>query len=50
MIALLDSYGLSREDLMETLKEMQFTHAKDPNLKDAFENIESSVKVRERHC
>jgi hypothetical protein len=44
-VSLLDSYGLSREDMMETLKEMQFTIEKDSVLVDAYEKIETSVKV-----
>jgi replication factor C subunit 1 len=48
-IALLDSYGLSRDDFMENLRELQFISPEPRpgamDLKDAFEGLDSKVKA-----
>lgn len=46
MVELLDAYGLSRDDMMETMREMQFTIEKDSVMLDYFEKLDSQVKVR----
>ena len=49
-MTLLDAYGLSRDDMMETMREMQFTIEKDLVLYDYFEKLDSQVKVRTYTC
>lgn len=44
MIQILDEYGLSRDDFMETMKDLQFKVEKDAVLSDQFEQIDSKVK------
>jgi replication factor C subunit 1 len=48
-IALLDSYGLSRDDFMENLRELQFISPEprpgSMDLKDAYEGLDSKVKA-----
>ena len=41
---MLDAYGLGKEDLMETMKEMQFLVDKDPSLIDAYAPLDAPVK------
>ena len=43
---MLDAYGLSRDDMMETMREMQFTIEKDTSMCDYFDKLDSQVKVR----
>lgn len=45
VLALLDSYGLSKDDFSESLKELQFVIEKDPLLSDGYEAIESKIKA-----
>lgn len=45
VIEMLDSYGLNKEDFMETLKEMQFTIDGDKQFKDRYDAIETKVKT-----
>jgi replication factor C subunit 1 len=47
VMEVLDSYGFSRDDFMETMKEMQFTVAgdKDLLLSDQYEKLDSKVKA-----
>jgi len=46
VIALLDAYGLSREDFIESLKELQFVVKEDKVLlRDFYEDVESKVKA-----
>jgi hypothetical protein len=45
-VTLLDAYGLSRDDMMETMREMQFTIEKDTSMCDYFDKLDSQVKVR----
>eukprot|EP01036_Dinobryon_divergens_P022595 gene22595-30862_t len=44
-IAMLDEYGLDKDDLMETLRAMQFTIENDRVFKDAFDPLEAKVKT-----
>jgi hypothetical protein len=48
VIATLDSYGLSRDDLMESMKELQFIHkdAKDDRFIDRYDKIDSKLKAQ----
>jgi Replication factor RFC1 C terminal domain len=45
VVTLLDAYGLSRDDMMETMREMQFTIEKDTSMCDYFDKLDSQVKV-----
>lgn len=45
VLSILDSYGLSKEDFSDSLKELQFVFEKDPKLPDRYEAIESKVKA-----
>ena len=45
VIACLDHYGLSKDDFMETLKELQIVRDGDPTLKDRFESLDSKLKA-----
>ena len=45
VIDMLDAYGLSKEDFMETLKEMQFVVEGDKLFKDRYDAIETKVKT-----
>eukprot|EP01041_Mallomonas_annulata_P001643 gene1643-3182_t len=45
VVALLESYGLSKEDFSETLKDLQFIIEKDKILIDKFDLIDSKVKA-----
>ena len=44
VIGMLDAYGLGKEDLMETMKEMQFLVDKDPLLVDLYAPLDAPVK------
>ena len=44
VIEMLDSYGLSKEDFMETLKDLQFIVEKDANLRDRYDSVDSKTK------
>lgn len=45
VINILDNYGLSRDDLMETMKEMQFVIDNDKIFFDRFESFDSKLKT-----
>lgn len=45
VIDMLDAYGLSREDMMETLREMQFVMEGDKQFRDRYEGIETKMKT-----
>jgi hypothetical protein len=41
---MLDSYGLDRDDFLETFKDLQFISSGDPALIDRYESLDSKVK------
>jgi replication factor C subunit 1 len=45
VVDMLEEYGFSKDDFMDTMKELQFTIEKDPILVDKFEKIDSKVKA-----
>lgn len=45
VIRILDTYGLSKDDFMETMKDLQFIVEKDTNFCDFFERLDSKVKA-----
>ena len=45
VIQILDSYGLNRDDFMETLKDLQFIRVDDSILRDGYEKIDSKLKA-----
>jgi replication factor C subunit 1 len=48
VIALLDAYGLSKDDFMETMREMQFLVEKDAVLADAYAGIDAQVRNQQQ--
>lgn len=44
-IALLDHYGLTKDDFMETLREMQFTIENDKIFKDQYDFLDTQTKT-----
>jgi hypothetical protein len=44
-VDLLDAYGLTKEDFMESMCEMQFTINNDTNFKDKFDQIDTQTKT-----
>lgn len=46
IIQILDYYGLSRDDFMETFKELQFIKEKDERFADRYEKIDSKLKAQ----
>ena len=45
VVSILDKYGLSKDDFMETMKDFQFLIERDPNFSDLFERLDSKVKA-----
>lgn len=45
VVAILDHYGLNKDDFMETMKDFQFVVEKDPIFSDLFERLDSKVKA-----
>lgn len=45
VLLILDSYGLSRDDMFETIKELQLIVEKDPLLRDQYEDIDTKTKT-----
>jgi hypothetical protein len=45
VIELMDAYGLSRDDVTETMKDLQLLYEKDPLLRDQYNNVDSKTKA-----
>jgi hypothetical protein len=45
VVKMLDAYGLSKDDFMETMKDLQFVVEKDPNFTDQFAHLDAKVKA-----
>jgi replication factor C subunit 1 len=45
VVKIMDTYGLSKDDFMETMKDLQFVVERDPNFTDQFSNLDAKVKA-----